>query len=77
MDNTTKHINIFREVLKVSLSANFIKVGIEKIIDGFKKIKEAVISYVNTGIELSNAVGKNFCKLCKTPWTQDLKMLKV
>ena len=39
MDETAKQTNIFGEALK----ANFIKVGIEKIIDGFRKIKEAVI----------------------------------
>ena len=51
--------HIFGEVLKANLSADLIKTGIEKIIDGFKKIKEAVISYVNTGIELSDAETEN------------------
>lgn len=63
MDETAKQTNIFGEVLKANLAADFIKAGIEKIIDGFKKIKEAVISYVNTGIELSNAETENRQKL--------------
>lgn len=63
MDDTAKQTNIFGEVLKANLSADLIKTGIEKIIDGFKKIKEAVISYVNTGIELSNAETENRQKL--------------
>jgi len=63
MDDTAKQTNIFGEVLKASLAADFIKIGIQKIIDGFKKIKEAVISYVNTGIELSNAETENRQKL--------------
>lgn len=63
MDETAKQTNIFGEVLKANLAADFIKVGIEKIVDGFKKIKEAVISYVNTGIELSNAETENRQKL--------------
>lgn len=63
MDETAKQTNIFGEVLKANLAADFIKSGIEKIVDGFKKIKEAVISYVNTGIELSNAETENRQKL--------------
>ena len=63
MDDTAKQTNIFGEVLKANLSADLIKTGIEKIIDGFKKIKEAVISYVSTGIELSNAETENRQKL--------------
>ena len=59
MEDTAKPTNIFGEVLKANLSADLIKTGIEKIIDGFKKIKEAVISYVNTGIELYNAETEN------------------
>ena len=63
MDDTAKQTNTFGEVLKTNLAADLIKTGIEKIIDGFKKIKEAVISYVNTGIELSNAETENRQKL--------------
>lgn len=63
MDETAKQTSTFGEVLKANLAADFIKAGIEKIIDGFKKIKEAVISYVNTGIELSNAETENRQKL--------------
>lgn len=37
MDDTAKQTNTFGEVLKTNLAADFIKAGIEKIIDGFKK----------------------------------------
>lgn len=63
MDDTSKKTSIFGEILKTNLAADFIKVDIQKIISGFKKIKEAVISYVNTGIELSNAETENRQKL--------------
>ena len=63
MDDTSKKTNLFGEVLKANLASDFIKAGINKIIDGFKKLKDSIVSYVNTGIELSNAETENKQKL--------------
>ena len=63
MDDTSKKTNLFGEVLKANLASDFIKAGIDKIVDGFKKLKDSIVSYVNTGIELSNAETENRQKL--------------
>ena len=63
MDDTSKKTNLFGEVLKANLASDLIQNGIKKIIDGFKKLKDSIVSYVNTGIELSNAETENRQKL--------------
>ena len=63
MDDTSKKTNLFGEVLKANLASDLIQNGIKKIVDGFKKLKDSIVSYVNTGIELSNAETENRQKL--------------
>ena len=58
MDDTSKKTNLFGEVLKANLASDLIQNGIKKIIDGFKKLKDSIVSYVNTGIELPTSRGK-------------------
>lgn len=54
MDDISKKTNLFGEVLKANLASDLIQNGIKKIIDGFKKLKDSIVYYVNTEIELSN-----------------------